>query len=107
MPFGVFIHFKTSPNGTNVKLTFRQYANADVYNNRVSISRLTTCFSYENLHYYPQIYFSKSDRSKLNHIYLSFMQFLKLNRHETLHFTRLSIAVDDKMAVFFLLSKQK
>ena len=43
---------------------------------------------------------------KVNHICLSFMQFIQRNRHKWHHFTHFSIAVDDKMAAK-LFSSQK
>ena len=73
--------FKTTPNGAKVKMTFD--IGYDVSKQTLTLIRpwchfpvLQSRISYENLNYYPQNSFSKSNRSKVNHISLSFMQFI-------------------------------
>ena len=104
--------FKTTPNGAKVKMTFGIWC--DVSKQTLTLTRtgrhfpfLLSCISYENLHYCPQNLFSESDGSKVNHIWLSFMQFMQRNRHWWHHFTHFSIAVVDKMAAKLFSSQTK
>ena len=104
--------FKTMPNGAKVKMTFS--IGCDVSKQTLTLTRtqhhfkvLLSCISYENIHYYPQNLFSERDGSKVNHIWLSFMQVLREKHHLWHHFTHFSIAVDDKMATKIFSSQNK
>lgn len=78
MPFGVFMHLKTTPKSAKVKMTCG--VGRDVIEQTLTLTRtlryfpvVLSCSYYENRHYYPQNFFLKSDGSKVNHIWLSFI----------------------------------
>ena len=108
----VFIHLITTPNGAKLKLTFDIRCDVSkqtltLTKNRRHFSVLLFCKSCENLHYYHQNLFYTRDGSKVNHIWLSFIQFIQRIRHQCHNFTYFSISVDGNMAVIFFSSQNK
>ena len=86
MPSSVFIHLQNHAQRRKNENDF--CICYDVSKQMLTLTRtwrhfpvLLSCISYENLHYCPQKLFSESDGLKVNHIWLSFMQFIQQKRH--------------------------